>query len=179
MADDLNSWHNTLEKGITGLFPGVEKVVVSSGGRSYPEDSGLQWLIACMGSLKASEVLIEDGWGKLLVVKYEYGDMAVAAFYRDGIAPGDLSRLIGLMFAGRGQRNCIRPYIPASDVERLAGRWRRAIALIFGEKFASLLVDKALGEGNREAMTPGDLEAARAFISSALGDCLALDKVNK
>lgn len=179
MTDSLMSWHDSLEKGITGVFPGVEKVIVSSEGRCYPEDSGISWLIERMGSLKAAELLVEDDVEKLLVVKYEYGDMAVAALYRNGIAPPDLSRLIGLLLAGRGQRNCTRPYVPASDVERLTRRWKRSIAIVFGKNFASALVDKALRGRDRDAMSPGDLEAARAFISSALGDCLSLDKVNK
>lgn len=179
MAGDLIAWHSSLEKGIKDVFPGVGKVIVSSSGRCYPEDSGISRLIDRMSSLKASELLIEDDAGNVLVVKYDYGDMAAAACYRNGIVPADLSRLIRLTFSGRGQRACTRPYVPAADVVRLAGRWKRSIAFVFGEKFAAKLVEKSFTDKNRDAMTPADLEAARAFISSALGDCLTLDKVNK
>lgn len=162
-----------------GVFPAVEKVVLAMEGHCYPEDEGISWLLERMGGLRAGEVLVEADSGMLLAVKYEYGDMGVAAFYRDGIPPSDLSRLAGLLLAGHGQRACTRRYVPASEVARLARSWARAIAMVFGEGYASRLVDGALGGGGRGSLTPGDLEAARAFISSALGDCLPLEKVNR
>ncbi len=177
MSDDLAAWHSSLEKGILEVFPGVGKVVVSSGGRSHPEDIG--WLSGLMGQFRASEMLIEEDEGSMLVVKDDFSDAAVAARFSGDISPAGLSRLIRLTFAGREHRACSRPCVPAADVERLAGRWKRRIALVFGENFAAKLVEKPFRTRNRDSMTPEELEAARAFISSALGDCLALDKVHK
>ncbi|BAI62645.1 hypothetical protein MCP_2573 [Methanocella paludicola SANAE] len=177
MSDDLAAWHSSLEKGISEVFPGIGKVIVSSGGRSYPEDIG--WLAERMSRLRASEMLIEEEEGSVLVVKDDYGDMAVAVKFSANISPVSLSRSIRLTFARREARTCIRPYVPAADVDRLVRSWKSMIALIFGENFASKLVEKSFRGRARDEMTPEEVEAARAFISSALGDCLALDKVNK
>jgi len=177
MSDDLAAWHSSLEKGIMEVFPGVGEVVVSSGGRSCPEDIG--WLAGLMGQFRASEMLIEEDEGDMLVVKDDFSDATVAVRFSGDISPSGLSRLIRLTFAGREHRACSKPCVPASDVERLAGRWKRRIALVFGENFAAKLVEKPLRKRSRDGMAPEDLEAARAFISSALGDCLSLDKVNK
>lgn len=179
MDDGLIAWHATLEKGVTGIFPGVETITVTSGGHSYPEDPWVAGIVRRMSDMKAGELLIDDRDVKTLIVKYDYGDTAVAVSYKDGIAPADISRVIRLMLSGRGQRDCSKPYVPAADVERLSGRWKKSIAYVFGEKFALKLVEKSLSGMNRNEMTKEDLDAARAFISSALGDCLDLQKVNK
>lgn len=177
MSHDLAAWHGSLEKGIAEVFPGVGKVAVSSGGRSYPEDIG--WLADRMGRLRAGEMLIEEDGGSVLVVKDDFSDSTIAAWYSGDVSPSSLSRLIRLTFARRDSKACSRPYVPAADVERLTGRWKGRIGLVFGDNFASKLVEKSLPGRDRDAMTPDELEAARAFISSALGDCLALEKVNK
>ncbi len=177
MSDDLVAWHGSLNRSIPEAFPGARKIIVSSGGRSYPEDIG--WLVDRIGRLRASEMLIEEGEGSVLVVKDDYGDMAVAVRFSGDISPPGLSRHIRLTFARREARACTRPYVPAADVERLTGRWKSRIALVFGEGFAANLVEKPFRGRSRDSMTPDELEAARAFISSALGDCLYLEKVNK
>lgn len=177
MSDDLVAWHGSLNRSIPEAFPGARKIIVSSGGRSYPEDIG--WLVDRMGRLGASEMLIGEEEGRVLVVKDDYGDMAVAVRFSGDISPAGLSRHVRLTFTRRESRACTRPYVPAADVERLMGHWKGRIALVFGDNFAAKLVEKPFSGRGRDSMTPEELEAARAFISSALGDCLYLEKVNK
>lgn len=179
METELQILHAAMDNGIRGVFPGISRIVLSGGGECYPEDAGIALTIDGMKELGAGELLLECGNSKLLIVKHDYGDMAAAVYYANGIAPADLSRLIQLMFAGQWQRSGGKPCVPASDVEMLIKRWKRSIAFIFGERFASMLVEKSLTGRDRARMAPGDMDAARAFISSALADCLCLDKVNK
>lgn len=177
MSADLEQWHNTLEKGIRGVLSSIDRVVVREGGRSYPEDESIGKLVEWMKGLGASELLIEAEGEKMLVVKQEYGSLCAAVQYRNGIPPADLSRLIQLLFAGRVMRVRDGTRLPAGEAERLIKRWKRTIALVFGAGFAGNLVEGALRDRDRN--TPDGLEAARAIISSALADCLVLDKVNK
>ena len=179
MADDPVALYDTLEKGLAGIFPGVRMIAVSSGKHSHPPDPGMIWLVDRMYSMKASELLIEEDIARTLIVRHDYGDSAAAVSYRDGISPVDLSRFVRHMLSGRDQRVNTKPYVPAADIERLSRCWKKRIAYIFGEKFASRLVEKSFAGKSRDTITPDELDATRAFISSALGDCLFLDKVNK
>jgi hypothetical protein len=172
-------WQNTIEKGVRSVFPGIIKVVVSTGEGCYPPDEGLAGLIRGMKAIKADELLLEGEEGMLLVVKYDYGEAAAAVYYEDGISPADLSRLIQLMFARRELRVCDKAPVPAAMVEKLIKRWKWRIGLVFGGEFASKLVESALKGKDKNSMTIEELEEARAVVSSALGDCLLLDKVNK
>ncbi len=179
MYEDAARWQGTIEKGVRSVFPGILKVVVSTGGACYPPDEGLARLIKGMKGLKAEELLLELEGGKLLVVKHDYGGLAAAVYYEGGISPADLSRLIQLMFARRELRASDNATVPAAEVEKLARSWKHRIGLIFGERFASKLVENALNGTDKSSTAPEELEGARAVISSALGDCLSLDKVNK
>jgi hypothetical protein len=132
-----------------------------------------------MIGLGAGEVLLEGDEEKLLAVKQEYGDAAAFINYRNGIDPADLSRLVHILFASKGPRTCNKAYMPAARAEAIIEGWKGRVALIFGGAFASKLVDRSLKEKDRDRLTAADLEDARIFITSALGDCLLLDKVNK
>jgi hypothetical protein len=69
--------------------------------------------------------------------------------------------------------------MPAVAADNLIKRWKQRIGLIFGSEFASRLLERALKGKDKSSMTIEELEDARAVISSALGDCLFLDKVHK
>ncbi len=179
MYEDPVKWQSTVEKGIRSVFPGIIKVVVSTGDGCYPPDDWVARIIKGMKGIKADELLLEREEGMLLVVKYDYGESAAAVYYEDDISPADLSRLIQLMFARREPRVCDKAPMPAAAAEKLIKRWKRRIGLVFGEGFASKLVERALKGKDKNSMTIEELEEARAVVSSALGDCLVLDKVNK
>jgi hypothetical protein len=179
LYEDPARWQSTIEKGIRSVFPGIIKVVVSTGDRCYPPDEGLARIIKGMKGIKADELLLEREEGMLLVVKYDYGEPAAAVYYEDGISPADLSRLVQLIFARRELRVCDKAYVPAAAVEKLIKCWKRRIGHVFGGEFASKLVEGALKGKDKNSMTIEELEEARAVVSSALGDCLVLDKVNK
>ncbi len=179
MYEDAARWQGTIEKGVRSVFPGIIKVVVSTGGACHPPDEGLARVIKGMKGLKAEELLLELEGGKLLVIKHDYGELAAAVYYEGNISPADLARLIQLMFVRRELRSCDTSPVPAAAVEKLAGRWKWRISLVFGEEFASKLVEGALKGKDMGPMTVEELEGARAVIMSTLGDCLSLDKVNK
>jgi hypothetical protein len=179
LYEDPAGWQSAIEKGIRSVFPDIIKVVVSTGNGCYPPDERLAGLIKGMKGIKADELLLERDEGKLLVVKYDYGETAAAVYYEDGISPADLSRLIQLIFARREIRVCDKVSVPAAAVEKLIKRWKRRIGLVFGGEFASKLVEGALKGKDKSSITIEELEEARAVVSSALGDCLVLDKVHK
>jgi|GEM_PF-6240486 len=169
-----------MEKGIRGVFPGIRKVIVSTDDECSLGDAALTGLIKRMKELKADDVLLQCDDGMLLVVKYDYGDMFAAVYYENGVSPADLSRLIQLMFARqRNTRSTDRAFMPAADVERLINRWEKRIGLVFGVEFSQDIIEKELAGKDKNAMMPADMESMRSSISSALGDCLQLDKVNK
>ncbi len=177
LPEDAARWKSAIEKGIRSVFPGITRVVISTGDGCYPPDDGLSRMVRGMKEVKADELLFEMEDGKLLVVKHDYGDLAAAVHYDGAISPADLSRLIQLMFARRELRACDKATLPASEVETALKRWKYRIGLVFGKKFATWLVESAVKDKN--PLTVGELERHRAVISSALGDCLLLDKVNK
>ena len=180
MADSIEEWHNTLEKGILVVFPCISKVIVSAGEDCYPPDTSLIRLITRMKELKADELLLECGDEKLLLVKYDYGDTFAAVRYKNGLIPADLSRLIQLMFARRKSlRASGKAFVPLSEIERLRRKWEKKIGLVFGIDFSRKLVEKAFSDKDKNAMEFSELESTRAYISSELGDCLYLDKVDK
>jgi hypothetical protein len=179
LYEDRARWQSAVEKGVSSVFPGIVKVVVTAGGGGCPPDEGLAGLIKGMKDIKADELLLERAEGKLLVVRHGYGELAAAVYYGDDTSPADLSRLIQLIFARREPRPCDKASMPAAEVEKLTRRWKRRIGLVFGPEFASMLVESALKGKDKSAMTIEELEGARAVVSSALGDCLRLDKVNK
>lgn len=179
MYEDPAAWQSTIEKGIRSVFPGIKKVVVLTGNGCCQPDEGLAGLMEGMKSIKAEELLLECEDWKLLVVKYDYGEAAAAVYYEHGISPADLSRLIQLMFARRDLRASDKSFLPAVQVETLVKRWKRRIGIVFGEEFASNLVETSLKGKDKNTMTADDMEGVRASVSAALGDCLVLDKVNK
>jgi hypothetical protein len=70
-------------------------------------------------------------------------------------------------------------FLPATTVLSALDRWERQIALVFGRQYAAMLVagasrTKAPGDVARE-----DLECIRLQLSSAVGGCLLLQKVDK
>ena len=179
MYEDPARWQITVEKGVRSVFPGVTGVVVSTGGGCCPPDEGLDRMVKGMRVIKADELLLERVEGKVLIVKYDYGELAAAVYYEDGISPVDLSRLIQLIFARRDLRVYDKASVPTAEVERLLGRWKFRIGLVFGKELASRLVENALKGKDKNSITAVELEQARAVVSSALGDCLLLDKVHK
>lgn len=170
---------NRVENGIRAVFPGIGKCAISDGEGCYPPDPGLSRTIEAIKYLKLDELLLEFEGGKLLIVKYEYGETMAAVYYEGDPPPPDLARLIQLVLARNVQRPSDKIFLPAARVEVLAGRWERRIAPVFGEGYAAKLVENSLKGKRRDGMVPEDIAEARAFISSALGDCLALDKVDK
>lgn len=179
LYEDPARWQSIIEKGVRSVFPGIIKVVVSMGGGCHPPDEGLARMTRGMKGIKADELLLEGEGGKLLIVKYDYGDATAAVYYEDDVSPADLSRLIQLMFARRELRFCDKAPMPAVAADNLIKRWKQRIGLIFGSEFASRLLERALKGKDKSSMTIEELEDARAVISSALGDCLFLDKVHK
>ncbi|WP_174590438.1 hypothetical protein [Methanocella conradii] len=175
MSDD-EAWQAIVDKGVRGVFQGISRVAVSTGGKFYPQDEGLDHLMEGMRSVKASELLFEWGGGKLLAVKHDYGDSVAAIYYDGPISPADLARLVQLMFTRRDQRACNKALVPATRVKTVTSRWKRRIALVFGEGFASRLVETSLKGKDKGMLTLEDLEDARIVISRALGNCLPLDK---
>jgi hypothetical protein len=173
------AWHAAIDKGVREIFQGITGVAVSSGGEFFPKEEGMDNLIVWMKSIKASELLFEGKGGKLLAVKHDYGDSVVAIRYDGPGSPADLARLVQLMFTRHDMRACNREFVPAQYVKGVKSRWKRRIALVFGDSFASRLIEMPLKGKDDGALTPKDLEEARLAISRMLGDCLPLDKVNK
>ncbi|HTX43430.1 MAG TPA: hypothetical protein VMC61_01780, partial [Methanocella sp.] len=136
MYEDPARWQNTIERGVRSVFPGISKVVVSTSSGCYPPDDGLAGLIRGMKGIKADELLLEREEEKLLVVKYDYGELAAAVYYEGGISPADLSRLIQLIFASRELRVCDRSSVPAAVAEKIIKRWKHRIGIVFGREFA-------------------------------------------
>lgn len=180
MSYSEETWQRTMEQGIMSVFPGIKKVFIIEGGEYGSCDVALAALIKKMRGLKAEEVLAEGGGESLLVVKYDYGDTFAAVSFSDDVSPAGLSRLIRLTLARRGGlQACDKAFMPAEETERLIKRWEKRIGLAFGEEFSIKLVESRLSGKDRASMSPGELDGIRASISSALGDCLLLDKVNK
>lgn len=173
------AWHAAIDKCVREIFEGIRGVAVSSGGEFFPEDESLDNLIGWMRSIRAGELLFEGEGGKLLAVKHEYGDSVVAIRYEGPASPADLARLVQLMFTRHDLRISSRAFVPASYVKSIASRWKRRIALVFGDSFASRLVGAQLKGKDEGALTIKDLEEARLSISRVIGGCLPLDKVNK
>ncbi len=179
LHEDPARWQSIIEKGVRSVFPGITKVVVFAGDGYSPQEEGLARIIKGMRGLKADEVLFELEEGALLVVKYDYGELAAAVYYEDDVSPADLSRLIQLMFARRELRVFDKAPLPSAVVEKALKHWKFRIGLIFGDEFASKLVESAIMGKDKGSMTIEELDGARAVVSSALGDCLFLDKVHK
>jgi hypothetical protein len=70
-------------------------------------------------------------------------------------------------------------YLPAATVRSVLLEWERQIALVFGERYASGLINGALGTTAPGEMMPDDLDRIRLQLSSATGGCLDLQKVDK
>ncbi len=70
-------------------------------------------------------------------------------------------------------------FLPASTVLSALGRWERQIALVFGRQYAAMLVAGAVGTRSPGEMTRDDLESIRLLLSSAIGGCMFLEKVDK
>jgi hypothetical protein len=81
------------------------------------------------------------------------------------------------LYSGQGLES-YTAYLPAATVISALGCWERQIALVFGRQYAAMLVasagKKAAGEVSRD-----DLESIRLLLSSAIGGCVLLQKVDK
>ena len=179
MLEDIEGRREAMEKGVQSVFPGIKRLALSIDGECYPQQAGISELIKGMKGIGAAEVLFEGGGDKVLAIKNDYSDIMAVVCYENGIQPSDLSRLIHLMFTAWGKRTHDRPFLPAARVEKLMKRWETRISLVFGEPFAFMIMEKALGGKNRSMLTSDDMEVLRASISSKLGDCLVLEKVIK
>lgn len=169
-----------MDEGIRGIFPDIQKVSVYIDNELDPPDEALARLIDGMKALHMDALLLDGGRSKLLISKHEYGDSFAAISYDCDIAPADLSRLVQLLFARAGDAlSGDRVQAPAHVVESALELWQRKIGLVFGHEFAGKLIVASLHDKNKASMTPDDLEAVRAYLSSAIGDCLHLDKVDK
>lgn len=70
-------------------------------------------------------------------------------------------------------------FLPAAAVRSALGRWERQIALVFGGQYAAMLVASAVGTKSAGEMAGDDLESIRLLLSSAIGGCMFLEKVDK
>ena len=60
-------------------------------------------------------------------------------------------------------------------------RWEHSIAMIFGERYASKLLANAMAGRDPGAMSMENMCEVRAFLASAVGECLIFEpeKVDK
>ena len=70
-------------------------------------------------------------------------------------------------------------FLPVATVISALGGWERQIGLVFGRHYAAALVAGACSAKAPGEMAPDDLENIRLALSSALGGCLLLQKVDK
>jgi hypothetical protein len=74
---------------------------------------------------------------------------------------------------------CPSAILPSSLVRATLGGWERQIALVFGKQYATTLVTSAVGARSSGELTRDDLESIRLLLSSAIGGCMLLEKVDK
>lgn len=70
-------------------------------------------------------------------------------------------------------------FLPSSLVHTALDRWELQIALVFGKSYAARLVTNSVGTRSAGELTRDDLESIRLLLSSAIGGCMFLEKVDK
>jgi hypothetical protein len=136
-----------------------------------------------MKKMRLEELLIESDEGRMLIVKHVYDDVHAVVRYGDGANAIELSKLIRIVFSQRlGDSHVYnKNYVSEPVVSASIRRWKHRIALVFGERYASKLLATAMIGKDTGAMSAKNMDDIRAFIASAIGECLIFEpeKVDK
>jgi hypothetical protein len=70
-------------------------------------------------------------------------------------------------------------FLPSSTVRSALRGWEGQIALVFGKSYAAMLLASTVRARSAGELTREDLESIRLLLSSAIGGCMFLEKVDK
>jgi hypothetical protein len=130
-------------------------------------------------SLQADALILELADHAIVVAMNNYdGTYAAVSCDPDAHLPSVVRGLQVRLFSEPCRKNP-GTFLPAATVRSVLGRWERQIASVFGRDYAARLTMAATWEEAPGEMSQDDLERIRLRLSSALGGCLLLQKVDK
>jgi hypothetical protein len=139
----------------------------------------LKMIIDACRSLRADALVLEMDDHTTVAVMNVYDGTYATATCRPDAHPLHVVRGLQVRLYSS---HCVEGYadfLPAATVRSALGRWERQIAVVFGRHYAAALLSRAMGTKRPGEMSYDDLESVRFQISSAIGGCLLLEKVDK
>lgn len=177
------AWREAMENSLEGVLQHMQGVAVMQDGICSPPCPELERYATYMKALRLEEVLLEFGAEQMLIVKHGYDEAYALVRYGDEVNAVEVSKLIRITFSRKmdALRANGKNYLATGVVDANVKRWERSIALVFGERYASKLLDSALSGRDLGATTLQNLGEVRAFLTSAIGECLIFEpeKVDK
>lgn len=158
------------DDGVTARFTSADAI---------PCPPAVKSVVDACRSLRADALALELPEQSIVAIVNAYdGTFAAATCEPDAHLPTLVRGLQVRLYSGQ----CIEgpsTYLPSSTVRTALDSWDRQIALVFGKSYAAMLVAGAVGARSAGELTRDDLESIRLLLSSAIGGCILLEKVDK
>ena len=176
-GNEANRWCEN-NGGKAGRYhEGVKVCYTSADEKACP--TVVKTLVDLCCSLRADALVLELADHAIVVAVNNYdGSYAAVSCDPDANLPS-VSRGLQVRLYSEPCGEGPTAYLPAATVRLAIDRWERQIASVFGPNYAAKLTRGATGEKAPGEMSQDDLERIRLRLSSAIGGCLLLEKVDK
>jgi hypothetical protein len=156
---------------------GVNVCYAPAGEKPCPTE--VKTIVDLCRSLRADALVLELADHAIVVAVNDYdGSYAAVSCGPDAHLPS-VARGLQVRLYSEPCRESPGTFLPAATVRSVLGRWERQIASVFGRDYAEKLTGGATGEKAPGEMSQDDLERIRLRLSSVIGGCLHLEKVDK
>ncbi|MGA9141612.1 MAG: hypothetical protein WBZ29_15415, partial [Methanocella sp.] len=160
-------------------IPGMRAVYTSADEQCHlPPDDIKQALDACR-ALNADVTAVESSDRVIVAAVNCYDNTYAAAICDPGIQLPAIARSLQMRLISLSVPDARPDVLPATTVRSYTGLWERKIAAVFGEQYAAGLVTAMAPVKAPDAVSIDDLEQMRMRLTSILGGCLDLPKVDR
>ncbi len=176
MLEDV-CWHSTDRVTNCRDLGGMTTIREDTGETKCPTE--VEMIVDTCRHLYADAVVLETvDHATAVAVNIYDGTYAAEVCDPDAHVPSVVRGLQVRLYSG-SSREKSTAYLPMDVVRSATGRWERQIGLVFGKRYAAMLVADSFGGMAPGEVTPDDLERVRLCLSSAIARCLLLEKVDK
>lgn len=136
-------------------------------------------IVSVCRSLSADALVLEEADHATVVALNVYDGTYAAASCDPGARFSAVARSLQVRLYSRHEAPSPVAFLPVATVQAALDGWERQIAVVFGQRYAARLVAGAAGAKAAGKVTRDDLERIRLELSSLIGGCLQLEKVDK
>jgi hypothetical protein len=176
-GNEANRWYGNNGGNAGRYHEGVRVCYASADEKPCPAE--VKTFVEICRSLRADAVVLELADQTIVIAMNIYDGTYAVAFCDPEAHFPSVARGLQVRLYSEPCGESSTAFLPAATVRSAMGGWECQIALVFGRHYAAKLMMGASGEKAPGEMSPDDLERIRLRLSSAIGGCLHLEKVDK